>query len=119
MREPSRDPNPNQRRDDHPGQGQRGDRAPRERLARAQAKARERAAEGYQADRDARRADEAGRVEDKGQWRLAIWRDGPEPRLEAARGGQEERLERIYERDDDGGGDHYRDGLEQLGQEVP
>ena len=99
VREPSRDPNPNQRRDDHPGQGQRGDRAPRECLAQAQAKARKHAAKGYQADRDARCADEAGRVEDRGQWRLAIWRDGPEPRFFVARRGQEERFERIYERD--------------------
>jgi hypothetical protein len=52
------------------------------------------------------------RVEDKRQQRLPIRRDEPEPRLEAARRGQEERLERIYERGHDRNGAHDRDGFE-------
>jgi len=37
-----------------------------------------RAAQVYRANRDARRADEVCRAEDKSQWRLPIWRDGLE-----------------------------------------
>lgn len=83
MREPSRDPNPKQRRDDHLRQRQRDDRAPWKSIARTHPQARERATEAYQTDRDARRADKVGRVEDEGQRRLPVGRDGPKARLEA------------------------------------
>ena len=65
MGEPSRDPNPNQRRDDHPSQSQRSRRTRMEYLARAPAKASKRAAQVYQANRGARRADKFGCVEDR------------------------------------------------------
>jgi hypothetical protein len=92
--------------------GQRTNRAPRECIARAQAKASKRAVKAYQTNRDTRCADEVGCVEGKGQLQLVIWRDGQEPRLEAARREQEERFERICERDYDRNDDHYQDGLE-------
>ena len=82
MREPPRDPNTNQRRDDHLRQRQRHDRTAGERLARTHTQACEGAAEAYQADRDARRADKVGRVEDEGQRRLPVGRYGPEAWLE-------------------------------------
>jgi hypothetical protein len=109
VHETSRDLNSKQSRDDHPRQ--RSNRASRECLARAQAKVSKRAAQAYQANRDTRRADEARCVEDKGQWRLAIWRDEPEPWLEAARRGKEERFERICGSDYDRNDDHIGMGL--------
>ena len=83
VREPSRDLNAKQRRDDYPRQGERSNRAVREYLTRAQAKASERADQTYQADRNVGRANKVGRVEEKGRRRLPILRDGPEARLES------------------------------------